>query len=156
VSAAASTTAARAAAGEPVGDDRDVLIIVAQVRCARHGNQIGAVLHLDRAARGLAPLLLVEVSDVDHARVISEATVAATPSTGARLADVDALVLDELHGEVEADCLREAGRVHVLDVEVLRNAGRDGYGKALRAVRSGRAARPVRIEVDARRVASGF
>lgn len=156
MSAAAVTTAARATAGEPVGDARDVLLVVAQVRCARHGNQLGAVLHLDRAARGLAPVLLAEVSDVEAGRILSEATASGTPSTGARLADVDALVLDEIDGPVTLDCLRDAGRVHVLDAAVLRDAGRDGFTKAVRAHRSGRAARPVRIEVDARRVASGF
>lgn len=114
------------------------------------------MLHLDRVARGLPPLLLAEVSDVEAARMLSEVTASGAPSTGARLDDVDALVLDEIEGSVDIDCLRDAGRVHGVDVEALRDAGRRGYAKIRRAVRDGETPRPVRLTVEARRPASGF
>lgn len=147
-----STTAELAAKGQVIGTNEDVLLVVAHLRCAHQRDLIGAVLYLDRSRRGEAPLLLAELCQAGIAtgRGVSEASAAATATTGARLAEIDAVVLDESTRAAAAcaDCPGHLDRLHVVDVAALADAGMRGYRRIRSAAVDGRRPRPVVVESD--------
>lgn len=148
----AATPADPPTTGDLVGSAEDVLIVVAQLRCARYGHQIGAVLHLDRTHRELPPLLLAELCQSEVGRWISEETAAGQVSAGSRLAEIDAVALDASlgpqHRYAEIDCLGDVGTMHSVAVAELLDAGRRGYAKRLRATRGDRRPTPIRVKLD--------